>query len=195
MQIAVCCCNQPLLWILLRLSCVFMWFLCIKSNQPWKIIACKLGYVSLCHIDGKCLARCWTCATAGPPCDFLQNGSWGIAVSSIIMMVTLWTVSQMLHNLREMLKYCWRAADSLWKPYGQSWKVSEEQIHPSVLQGREVDVICSGEQNQVLVLSMASLVTSLLALKIAPLMFCVADGNGELAPPCCQIPGQFSFRS
>lgn len=38
-----------------------------------------------------------------------------------------------------------------------------------------------------LVLSTASLVTSLLALKIAPGMFCVADGNGELDSPCCQI--------
>lgn len=59
-----------------------MWLLCIKSNQPWKIIACKLGCISLCHIYGKCLARCWTCAATGPLCDFLQN--WSLRHCSLL---------------------------------------------------------------------------------------------------------------
>lgn len=41
-----------------------------------------------------------------------------------------------------------------------------------------MDVICSD-------FCMSSAVASLLALKTAPVMFCVADGSGELGPPCC----------
>lgn len=37
---------------------------------------------------------------------FCKIDSWGISVSSVIMMSCLWTASQALNNLVEVLKYC-----------------------------------------------------------------------------------------
>lgn len=54
---------------------------------------------------------------------------------------------------------------------------------------------CSGEQKPSAGFELVSAVASLLALESAPVMFCVADGNGELGPLCCQIPGELSFKS
>lgn len=46
-------------------------------------------------------------------------------------------------------------------------------------------VICSGEQKPSAGFEHVLTCSLLLALKTARVMFCVADGNGELGPPFC----------
>lgn len=63
-----------------------------------------------------------------------------------------------------------------------------------------MDTICSGEQNpsagfeHVLSCSLTTCFENYFENSHTHL-FCVADGSGELGPPCCQISSQFSFKS
>lgn len=143
------------------------------------------------EVSGKVLNLCSCWATV----IFCKMDPWGIAASSMIMMITLWTVSRTLHNLREVLKYCWRVADSLWKPVDRAGKSLGSCSIPWCCGEQRWTWFVLENKNQVLGLSLSSAVALLLALKIAPVMFCVADGSAELGPPCCWIPGQFSSKS
>lgn len=102
-----------------------------------------------------------------------------------------WSHYELCHRCFINWEKCWNIAREQLILYGSPMDRAGKS-----LRSRSIPLSCKEERwmwfvlenkSQVLVLSTASLVTSLLALKIAPGMFCVADGNGELDSPCCQI--------